>query len=89
MAGFYRQCDIIPWSKDIDIGIFIEEYKPSIITEFEKRGLRLIAKFGKVSDSLELSFKEDEVKLDVFFFYTEGATMWNGGTQVRTGKKYK
>ncbi|XP_050695903.1 ribitol-5-phosphate transferase FKTN-like isoform X1 [Eriocheir sinensis] len=87
--GFYRQCDIIAWSKDVDLGVFIEDFKPSLITEFEKRGLRLIAKFGKVSDSLELSFKEDEVKLDIFFFYTEGATMWNGGTQARTGKKYK
>ncbi|CAL4090383.1 unnamed protein product, partial [Meganyctiphanes norvegica] len=86
---FYRQCDIIPWSMDVDIGIFIEDYNAKIITEFEKKGLQLTHKFGKWDDSFELSFKEDEIKLDIFFFYTEGATMWNGGTQARTGKKFK
>ncbi|KAG7173150.1 Fukutin-like [Homarus americanus] len=89
LLGFYRQCDIIPWSMDVDIGIAIEDYRPNLIKEFEKKGLRLTHKFGKVYDSLELSFKEEDIKLDIFFFYTEGATMWNGGTQAKTGKKFK
>lgn len=41
------------------------------------------------SDSFELSFQGDGVKLDIFFFYHENDTMWNGGTQVRTGAKFK
>lgn len=89
LLGFYRQCDIIAWAMDVDIGIFIENYKPNLIEEFERKGLRLSHKFGKVSDSFELSFKDEDIKLDIFFFYTEGATMWNGGTQARTGKKFK
>ncbi|XP_068243167.1 ribitol-5-phosphate transferase FKTN-like isoform X2 [Palaemon carinicauda] len=89
LLGFYRQCDIIPWAMDVDIGIFIEDYTMRIIPEFEKRGLRLTHKFGRLSDSLELSFKEENIKLDIFFFYTEGATVWNGGTQAKTGKKFK
>ncbi|KAK7021117.1 hypothetical protein SK128_028326 [Halocaridina rubra] len=89
LLGFYRQCDIIPWAMDVDIGVFIEDYTVRLIPEFEKRGLIITHKFGRVSDSLELSFKEEEVKLDIFFFYTEGATMWNGGTQAKTGKKFK
>ncbi|XP_027213660.2 ribitol-5-phosphate transferase FKTN [Penaeus vannamei] len=87
--GFYRQCDIIPWAMDVDIGVFIEDYNPRLVEEFQRRGLRLTHKFGKVSDSFELSFKEEDIKLDIFFFYTEGATMWNGGTQAKTGKKFK
>lgn len=43
----------------------------------------------QVSDSLELSFTENDVKLDVFFFYEEADHVWNGGTQIRTGNKYK
>ncbi|XP_069935669.1 ribitol-5-phosphate transferase FKTN isoform X2 [Cherax quadricarinatus] len=89
LLGFYRQCDIISWAMDVDIGVFIENYTPNLITEFEKKGLKLSHKFGKVHDSFELSFKEEDIKLDIFFFYTEGATMWNGGTQAKTGKKFK
>lgn len=43
-----------------------------------------------MEDSLELSFQgKDDVKLDIFFFYEETDHMWNGGTQARTGKKFK
>jgi len=43
----------------------------------------------KVEDSFELSFLGHDIKLDVFFFYEEADYMWNGGTQARTGKKFK
>lgn len=43
----------------------------------------------KVDDSFELSFLGHDIKLDVFFFYEEADYMWNGGTQARTGKKFK
>jgi hypothetical protein len=43
-----------------------------------------------VDDSFELSFKDAEgLKLDVFFFYRDGDVTWNGGTQARTGRKFK
>ena len=29
------------------------------------------------------------MKLDIFFFYEEKEYMWNGGTQTKTGKKFK
>lgn len=88
--GWYRQCSIIPYSKDVDLGIFIQDYKPDIVLAFQDAGLPLKHKFGKVEDSLELSFQgEADVKLDIFFFYEETDHMWNGGTQARTGKKFK
>ena len=45
----------------------------------------------QIEDSFELSFrtKEDYVKLDIFFFYEEKDHMWNGGTQAKSGKKFK
>lgn len=44
----------------------------------------------QVEDSLELSFLgSDDVKLDIFFFYEEADYMWNGGTQAKSGKKFK
>lgn len=39
---------------------------------------------------MELSFQgQDDVKLDIFFFYEETDHVWNGGTQAKTGKKFK
>nr|XP_023421303.1 fukutin isoform X3 [Cavia porcellus] len=88
--GWYRQCSIIPYSKDVDLGVFIQDYKYDIILAFQEAGLPLKHKFGKVEDSLELSFQgKDGVKLDIFFFYEETDYMWNGGTQAKTGKKFK
>ena len=47
-----------------------------------------------MNDSYELSFSNGYLKLDIFFFYQEanktgGDFVWNGGTDVFTGKKYK
>lgn len=87
--GWFRQCDFIPHSKDVDIGIWIKDYKEGIIRTFKERGLSLKHVFGKIEDSFELSFKLDDMKLDIFFFYEDDRHMWNGGTQARTGKKFK
>jgi len=88
--GWFRQCDFIPHSKDVDIGIWITDYKPELVQGFLDAGLKLKHKFGKVEDSFELSFTLGDLKLDIFFFYEEGdSVMWNGGTQARTGRKFK
>ena len=44
---------------------------------------------AKVSDGFELSFVYFGLKLDLFFFYEESDHMWNGGTQAKSGKKFK
>jgi len=87
--GWFRQCGFIPHSKDVDIGINIKNYKAELIHGFRNQGFLLKHKFGVVNDSFELSFIMDELKLDIFFFYEELDYIWNGGTQVRTGKKFK
>nr|XP_006626699.1 PREDICTED: fukutin [Lepisosteus oculatus]XP_015216765.1 PREDICTED: fukutin [Lepisosteus oculatus] len=87
--GWFRQCNIIPYSKDVDLGIWIKDYRPDIIPAFQKAGLPLKHKFGKVEDSLELSFQGQDVKLDIFFFYEDSDIVWNGGTQAKSGKKFK
>lgn len=115
LSGWFRQCGVISYSRDVDVGIFIVDYRSDIITAFRDAGLALKHKFGKVrnfpalycfpdewasdhccfyigpqvEDSLELSFLSDDVKLDIFFFYEEGDIMWNGGTQAKSGRKFK
>ncbi|XP_057675103.1 fukutin [Corythoichthys intestinalis] len=87
--GWFRQCSFIAYSRDVDIGIFIDDFRPDIISAFQEAGLSLKHKFGKVEDSLELSFVRDGVKLDIFFFYRDGDLTWNGGTQAKSGRKFK
>ncbi|KAK3527150.1 hypothetical protein QTP86_014575, partial [Hemibagrus guttatus] len=87
--GWFRQCNIISYSKDVDLGIWIKDYRHDITQAFQKAGLSLKHKFGKIEDSLELSFQGLDVKLDIFFFYEDGDIVWNGGTQAKSGKKFK
>ena len=88
--GWYRQCDIIPYSIDVDIGVFIYDYSLRIIESMHDNGLFLKQKLGKADDSLELSFVgKDNIKLDIFFFYEDDDHVWNGGTQAHDGQKYK
>lgn len=47
-VGWFRQCSVISYSRDVDIGIFIVDYRPDIITAFREAGLSLKHKFGKV-----------------------------------------
>jgi len=51
--------------------------------------MHLEHKFGRVSDSLQYAYDMGDVKLDLFFFYEERDHMWNGGTDVQSGAKYK
>lgn len=48
LAGWFRQCSIISYSRDVDIGIFVVDFRPDIITAFRDAGLSLKHKFGKV-----------------------------------------
>lgn len=89
-AGYFRECDIIAHSKDVDIGIFASSYSDKIITVMQNYGFQLKISLGFPNDSFELSFLDHSgLKLDIFFFYEEGQSYWNGGTQVKSGKKFK
>ncbi|KAJ3605602.1 hypothetical protein NHX12_027647 [Muraenolepis orangiensis] len=84
--------------RDVDLGVSIHHYRPNLATAFASAGLPLKHSFGKVEDSLELSFQSPGggVKLDIFFFYQEksegggeaGDVVWNGGTQAKSGRKF-
>ncbi|KAI8483430.1 hypothetical protein Bbelb_388930, partial [Branchiostoma belcheri] len=89
LLGWFRQCGIIPYTKDVDIGIWIKDYKDTLIPAFQAAGLSLRHKFGKMEDSFQLAFRSENVKLDIFFFYEEGDTMWYGSTHGRTREKFK
>lgn len=89
LLGYYRQCDFIVYSGDVDIAMWADDFRPELIDVFSNANLPLIHQFGLVNDSFELSFLSGDLKLDIFFFYRESEHYWNGGTQARTGLKFK
>ncbi len=101
VLGWYRQCDILAHTTDVDLGIFIEDFISAVpaafIKAFVQAGFRVSHRFGTVHDSFQLSIKHGpngKIKLDMFFFYrgidkSGSRVFWNGGTQARTGMKYR
>lgn len=58
--GWFRQCGVISYSRDVDVGIFIVDYRSDIITAFRDAGLTLKHKFGKVKNVPALYCFPDE-----------------------------
>ncbi|KAL0278297.1 UNVERIFIED_CONTAM: hypothetical protein PYX00_000154 [Menopon gallinae] len=78
LLGFHRQCDVIPYTRDVDIGVFIKYYKDEIKKKFLNSNMVLQFEYGNINDSYELSFVFGNIKLDIFFFYDDGENYWNG-----------
>ncbi|XP_071039482.1 ribitol-5-phosphate transferase FKTN isoform X2 [Parasteatoda tepidariorum] len=49
LLGYYRECGFISYSKDVDIGIWIKDFRPEIISLFSTNDMPLIHSFGKRS----------------------------------------
>ncbi len=49
-AGWFRQCDIIPYSRDVDLGMFIADYDVRLIAAMQKHRLPITHLFGKVRE---------------------------------------
>lgn len=47
-AGWFRQCDIIPYSQDVDLGIWIKDYDVRLIPAMRMSGMPLKHLLGKV-----------------------------------------
>lgn len=89
LLGWFRQCDVIPYSGDVDIGVMIDDHSSDIVPSLDEKGLQLRMKLGTVNDSLQYSFVYSQTKLDIYFFYSQGDQYWNGATKPETGEKYK
>lgn len=78
LLGFYRGGDFIDHDEDVDLGVFIDFFKPEILVEFRKRGFVLKRTFGSIKSGLEYSFLRKGVQVDIFFYYKKNNTMWHG-----------
>ncbi|CAJ0598405.1 unnamed protein product [Cylicocyclus nassatus] len=93
LLGWFRECGIIPHTKDIDFAAFIEEYKPEVLEELQKnKKLFLWRVLGKPSDFFEFTLKpldRGEPLMDLFWLFSSKNESWTGGLKGDDGTKYK
>lgn len=46
--GWFRQCSFIPYSRDVDFGVWIKDYDERLVQAMLDHGLTLKHRFGKV-----------------------------------------
>ena len=84
LLGWYRQCSIIGYDRDADTAASIADYQPWMMDFFlyEHPSLRIYAKLGRRSDSLEFKFYghgfQRHRTLDLFWMYPEKGYTWVG-----------
>ena len=58
--GFYREEAFIEHDPDIDLGVFVEDYKDDIIPAMVKNGFKFIKTYGQVENGQEFTFEFNE-----------------------------
>ncbi len=76
LLGAVREGDFIGHDTDIDFGVFAEEWTPAtcgaLMIELGMRDIKLHHQFGDFDTCFELSFKRDDIKIDLFFYRRDG-----------------
>jgi fukutin len=75
--GALREQDIIAHDLDIDIGIMQEHFDYQMLNNIINKGFIINRIFGMQNCGFEMSFKRDNIKIDLIFFYNMGGLVWN------------
>ncbi|CAF2166400.1 unnamed protein product [Rotaria magnacalcarata] len=88
LLGWYRHCGFIPYTQDVDVGLFAEEYNENIRKSFLGNPIvYLWGALGLVNDSLEFRLFTGHYTFDLFWSYRENDHRWCGYQVNRV--KYK
>ncbi|KAF1768495.1 hypothetical protein GCK72_000307 [Caenorhabditis remanei] len=97
LLGWYRECTVIPHTRDLDFSVFKDNYKP----EYAEKVLRgetdfiLRRKFGRLEDSQEItvvSKKEVRPTIDLFVMYDyveDGKLAYRYISGLNDGRKFR
>eukprot|EP00761_Pharyngomonas_kirbyi_P005389 gb/GECH01005394.1/.p1 GENE.gb/GECH01005394.1/~~gb/GECH01005394.1/.p1 ORF type:complete len:511 (+),score=32.69 gb/GECH01005394.1/:1-1533(+) len=98
LLGWYRECDFIPYTTDIDTVLPIHHYTPKLEKVAKKHGFQKVHSFGKpmghgdTDGGFELSFihQPTKTKVDIFHLYQDVDGMqWTAVWVPQKGKKQR
>ncbi|CAJ0604024.1 unnamed protein product [Cylicocyclus nassatus] len=93
LLGWYRECNIIPHTMDVDFAAPINEYRPALLEHLQSNQSELFLKrkLGTLNNSLEFTLLpagRNAPLMDVFWLYTIANESWVAGL-ASDAKKYK
>lgn len=75
--GLARGGTFIEHDKDIDVAVIGDDFNNEIRWSMQDAGFTFMYQFGDEGNGLELSFKKDDVKVDIFFIYHDSGKAWH------------
>ncbi|CAF0938365.1 unnamed protein product [Brachionus calyciflorus] len=75
LLGWYRDCGMIPHTTDIDLGLLSNQHESRIKQSFKGNlNMPLMLQFGYKNDSYELRLGNNDLWVDLFYFYDYNQT---------------
>jgi hypothetical protein len=78
LLGAIREGEFLAHDQDVDLSCWDWDAAQEIEAAFVDAGFARRMTFGVPEHGYEQSFLFDDLKLDIFFFYEEGAMSWQG-----------
>ncbi|XP_054707245.1 ribitol-5-phosphate transferase FKTN-like isoform X2 [Uloborus diversus] len=93
MLGWHRQCDIIPYTSDVDFGAWADEVDDvdELLKMFssDNKPYKIRERYGIPERGLEFNLNCHGLRVDVFFLYPESNGTWYAGHRPSKGYYFK